>query len=520
MKGLKRMRLRKRMFFSFLFILFFMFAMGIASFTGVISLAEKTINILETDARLAEYSSALKSNVIAMRQYEKDVFININDSGKVGEYIEKWKHEYDSAHKKLLAAENAAYQDEDLKFLKQMKDNLEVYRTGFESVLTGITGGKITTAVQGNQEIGRYKDTIRGLAVEADNFSAKYTEKMQGLSLTVKNVSQNTLIIVAACLLLSIAAGIYVSFRLSRSVLVQLGADPEDVIEIVRQIAKGNLTVEISVKKTISGSLLDYITGMKNDLQRLIREISDSAESLSLAVDQIAEGNMNLSQRTSEQAAAVEEISATIEESSTAISQNADHSKNAERIAHNTAVLADSGSLIAGKAVESITEISSSSQKIGEILSVINAIAFQTNLLALNAAVEAARAGEQGKGFAVVAGEVRNLAQRTGSAAKEISTLINDSIFKVKTGVDLTNQSGDALKEIVSAIRTVSGFISEISAAGAEQSQGMTQIIAAVDNLDSMTQSNASLVEETASTSEEVTGLSKNLLNMVKRFRI
>ncbi|HEY1405471.1 MAG TPA: methyl-accepting chemotaxis protein, partial [Spirochaetota bacterium] len=216
----------------------------------------------------------------------------------------------------------------------------------------------------------------------------------------------------------------------------------------------------------------------------------------------------------------LEQISATIEETTSAIMQNADSSKDAVRIAQNTSALAEKGNVIVEKAVGSINDISISSAKIGEIITVINEISFQTNLLALNAAVEAARAGEHGRGFAVVAAEVRNLAQRAGTAAKEISALITDSISKVKTGTELTNQSGEALKAIVEAIKTVSQLISEISSASEEQSMGISQIKTAITDLDSMTQNNASLVEETASVSEEVSGLAKRLLVIVQRFKI
>lgn len=520
MKNIKKMRLRSRMVLSFLFLMMLMVIMGIISFAGINSLATNTVTILDTDARLAEYSAALRGHVIAMRQYEKDVFINIKDAGTVREYKEKWGTEYNGALKNIKDSGKIVSQKEDTEILRAMKENLEAYRAGFESVYADVINGKITSADQGNRAIGIYKTPIHDLADNAKAYSAKYTERMQGLSATVRSVSRGTLAVAASCLTVSILSGIFISFRLSRSILMQLGADPEDVIEIVKEVARGNFTVEINITGKHNGSLLQFVAAMKNDLRNLMKEISDSASNLSLAVDQISEGNMSLSQRTSEQASALEEVTATIEETLTGISSNAENAKEAEKIAFGATGKADSGNMIVENTILSMNEISASSRKIGEIISVINDIAFQTNLLALNAAIEAARAGEQGRGFAVVAVEVRNLAQRAGNAAKEISSLIGDSISKVNTGTDLTNQSGEALKEIVDSIRTVSSLISEISAAGVEQSQGVSQINTAINDLDTMTQNNASLVEETASTSEEVSGLSKSLLDMVKRFKI
>ncbi len=248
-----------------------------------------------------------------------------------------------------------------------------------------------------------------------------------------------------------------------------------------------------------------------------ILEVSDS---VFMAVNQITEGNIDLSQRTSEQASALEEIASTIEESTATVSRTADNSKSARQLSEKSTTVSEEGRLIAVTATESINEINVSSKKIKDIITVINEIAFQTNLLALNAAVEAARAGDQGRGFAVVAGEVRNLAQRSGSAAKEIEVLIKDSVEKVEKGTSLVIKTGETLKSITDSNKESTNLIAEVAVATEEQMVGMDQINKAVMELDKMTQQNAALVEEVSSLSENVLNKAKEMKDAVNLFKI
>jgi len=296
------------------------------------------------------------------------------------------------------------------------------------------------------------------------------------------------------------------------------------MIDVTKKVADGDLTVVVDSKilerTGAVGNLGKAMDKMINDMKNLIGNLTDQAENLTQAVNEIASGNENLSQRTSEQASSLEEIASTIEQTTATIKQNAENAGNADRLSRDSKVLANDGSEVVDQAVGAINEINESSKKIGEIISVINEIAFQTNLLALNAAVEAARAGEQGRGFAVVAGEVRNLAQRSANAAKEIEGLIKDSLDKVERGTELSNKSGEALKEINKSIDEVGKIIQEVAAASDEQKQGINQINTAVTEMDSVTQQNASLVEETASASEEMANQAQELLAQVGSFKI
>ncbi len=292
--------------------------------------------------------------------------------------------------------------------------------------------------------------------------------------------------------------------------------------DIMSAMSQGNLAVRYNGvnRQDEIGEIARAINDSMGQFEQVIAEIIASSQNLGQAVQEIAGGNENLSQRTSEQASSLEEVASTIEEATASIKQNVDNAITANKKAVESSRMAEDGGRVVADAVNAINDVSQYSKKIGDIISVINEIAFQTNLLALNAAVEAARAGEQGRGFAVVAGEVRNLAQRAGSSAKEISQLIKDSVDKVAVGTELANKSGEALKEIIQSVKSVAQMVAEISAASDEQKRGIDQINIAIGELDTMTQQNAALVEETASASEEMSNQSQELQVMMERFKI
>jgi methyl-accepting chemotaxis protein len=304
----------------------------------------------------------------------------------------------------------------------------------------------------------------------------------------------------------------------------KLNAIISRIQEFAGKLADGDFTDRVKMDAMgeigMLGILGEALNKSADNLEKLVSEIIVASQNLSQAVQEIARGNENLSQRTSEQASALEEIASTIEETTASSRQNAENAMEANRAAEESSRMGGEGIKVTAETITSINDINLSSKKIGEIISVINEIAFQTNLLALNAAVEAARAGEQGRGFAVVAGEVRNLAQRAGSSAKEIGNLIKDSLDKIDGGTTLVQKSSEALNEIVNSSKKVGRLISEIASASEEQKRGIDQVNIAVTELDNMTQQNAALVEETASASEEMSNQAGELMNMMLRFRI
>ncbi|WP_447744199.1 methyl-accepting chemotaxis protein [Pseudomonas nicosulfuronedens] len=276
-----------------------------------------------------------------------------------------------------------------------------------------------------------------------------------------------------------------------------------DVTRVLGALAKGDLTQRIDADyQGTFGELKDYANETAQSLSRMLGQIREAAGTIHTAASEIASGNAELSTRTEQQASSLEETASSMEELTSTVKLNAENARQANSLAVNASEVATEGGSVVQKVVGTMSAINDSARKIADIIGVIDGIAFQTNILALNAAVEAARAGEQGRGFAVVAGEVRTLAQRSAAAAKEIKTLINDSVDKVENGNSLVAQAGQTMSDIVVAIKRVTDIMAEIAAASAEQSSGIEEVNGAVAQMDEMTQQNAALVEEAAASAE------------------
>ena len=294
-----------------------------------------------------------------------------------------------------------------------------------------------------------------------------------------------------------------------------------DAARVLDAMSHGKLTEKIETDyQGIFGKLKQDANVTSEKLSEIISQIRQSSVNVSSAADEIAQGNADLSQRTEEQASSLEETASSMEEMTSAVKQSADNAVEANKLADEAKIKAQEGGDVVSNAVEAMQEINVASKKISDIIGVIDEIAFQTNLLALNAAVEAARAGEQGRGFAVVAGEVRNLAQRSAGAAKEIKDLIRDSVSKVEDGTALVNESGNTLSEIVSAVERVTEMVADISNAAQEQTSGIDQVNTAIGQMDEMTQQNAALVEEASAAAEAMAEQSRNMSNLVGFFTL
>jgi methyl-accepting chemotaxis protein len=307
---------------------------------------------------------------------------------------------------------------------------------------------------------------------------------------------------------------------LNRGILRSLGGEPSYAAEIANKIANNDLAVVVNIRPGDQSSLLFSMRRMQTQLSLTIAAIKMSAESIATATYQIAAGNQNLSQRTEEQAASLEETASSMEQLTSSVTLNADNASEASQLAENAAEVAAQGGAAVSRVVETMNDINAGSDKISDIVGIIEGIAFQTNILALNAAVEAARAGEQGRGFAVVASEVRSLAQRSSGAAKEIKELITDSVRRVQTGASTVQEAGTKMTEITREIRRVADIIGEISAASREQSKGIGQVNQAVTQMDEVTQQNAALVEEAAAAAGALESQAKELEASVSMFRL
>lgn len=314
--------------------------------------------------------------------------------------------------------------------------------------------------------------------------------------------------------------GVLVAWRLARQLYSQLGAEPGHLSASAQQFAQGNLAAQWPVLPGDECSTMAALQQARATLVDVVGSVRDNAESVATASAEIALGNADLSQRTEQQASALQQTSATMDELGTTVRNNADNAAQANQLALTASDVTMRGRQLMGEVITTMQDINNSSSKIADIIGVIDSIAFQTNILALNAAVEAARAGEQGRGFAVVASEVRALAQRSATAAKEIKTLINDSVERAGHGSELVQRTGSTMNDIASAIQRVSDIVGEISHASAEQSTGVAQIIQAVTQLDNVTQQNAALVEESAAAAASLKTQASQLVDAVAFFKI
>ncbi|VTU26705.1 Serine chemoreceptor protein [Variovorax sp. PBS-H4] len=316
---------------------------------------------------------------------------------------------------------------------------------------------------------------------------------------------------------LALVLGALCAWLTARSITRPLG----EAVKVAETVANGDLSARIEVdSRDETGQLMNALRNMNASLARVVGEVRDGTDTIATASGQIASGNQDLSSRTEEQASALQQTAASMEELTSTVKQNADNARQANQLALSASEVAVKGGSVVGQVVDTMASIHASSRKIVDIIGVIDGIAFQTNILALNAAVEAARAGEQGRGFAVVASEVRNLAQRSAAAAKEIKGLIDDSVGKVDAGTALVGEAGKTMEEIVGSIRRVTDIVGEISAASHEQTQGIEQINQAITQMDQVTQQNAALVEEAAAAAQSMQEQAGSLVQAVSVFRL
>ncbi len=326
--------------------------------------------------------------------------------------------------------------------------------------------------------------------------------------------------VMLAITLLAVLIGVGATVLVSRSIARELGAEPSEVRAVVQAMQQGNLRVQVPVKPGDSTSVMVAVRDMQQRFHELVSAVRDNIGQLRATSLDIATGNQNLGQRTEQAASSLEQTAASMEELTATVRQSADSARAANQLAAQATSTASKGGEVMQQVVRTMQDIHQSSQKIADIIGVIDGIAFQTNILALNAAVEAARAGEQGRGFAVVASEVRSLAGRSAEAAKEIKSLIQASVDKVASGSELVTNAGITISEIVQGVQHVSGIIGEISTAAVEQSDGITQINVAVSQLDQMTQQNGALVEQSSAAADNLQAQAQRLNALVAVFRV
>ena len=329
--------------------------------------------------------------------------------------------------------------------------------------------------------------------------------------------SKSALNLIVGLAIAAIAIGTVLGLFITRSVTRPI----REAIKITETVASGDLRGVIEVhSQDETGQLMQALKVMNDSLINIVRQVRNCTDAISVGASEITAGNIDLSSRTEQQAGSLEETASSMEELTGTVRQNADNARQANQLANTASDTATRGGTVVNQVVDTMGSINASAKKIVDIIGVIDGIAFQTNILALNAAVEAARAGEQGRGFAVVASEVRNLAQRSAAAAKEIKTLIGDSVESVEAGTKLVDQAGTTMDDVVASISRVTDIMGELTAAGREQEAGITQINQAITEMDNVTQQNAALVEEAAAAAGSLQDQASNLVQVVSRFKL
>ncbi|WP_369751153.1 methyl-accepting chemotaxis protein [Bordetella sp. FB-8] len=362
-------------------------------------------------------------------------------------------------------------------------------------------------------ETGKLEKTIDDL-VQQCGLAAKATIDASD------SIYRSSFVMIAAITIALILLAFVISEVVVRRLTTQLGGEPAYAKAIASHIAAGDLSGKIKLKRDDNSSMLAALHDMQGSLSGIVGEIATSAETISLAAGEISMGNLDLSKRTEQQSIALERTATSMEQLTSTVHQNAENAKQASALANNASEIAEKGGAVVGRVVTTMTDINESARSIGDIIGVIEGIAFQTNILALNAAVEAARAGENGRGFAVVAGEVRGLAQRSASAAKEIKELITTSVERVGNGSQFAEEAGRTMDEVVQAVKRVTDIMNEISAATSEQSSGIEEINDAISQMDSSTQQNAALVEQAAAAAQSLDDQAKSLTSLVEKFTL
>jgi methyl-accepting chemotaxis protein len=409
------------------------------------------------------------------------------------------KHISDPNDRAMLESERALLKDYD-GFLKQVLALSNAYRNEDAQTLF-ITDMTLTNRVFNAFETHRqYKAQLGKAGANA----------AQATMLSADRIA----IGIAAIVIIFIAS---MGLFLTRKIVFSLG----QAVKIAQTVAAGDLSLRIHpASNDETGQLIRALKEMNDGLVQIVAEVRSGTDAIAIASAEIASGNLDLSSRTEQQASSLEETASAMEQLTSTVKQNADHARQATQMAVHASETAERGGSVVGEVIATMHSINQSSSKIVEIINVIDAIAFQTNILALNAAVEAARAGEQGRGFAVVASEVRSLAQRSAAAAREIKTLIDDSVQKVSQGSKLVEHAGNTMKEVVEDVKRVTGVVGEISAASQEQSTGIEEVNRAITQMDDVTQQNAALVEQAAAASQALQSQAGSLARVVSVFKL
>jgi methyl-accepting chemotaxis protein len=508
----RHMTIGRKIIFGFVAMLILIVLLICLSRYSLSTTASKLTGLIENENVGIMHAYAAKIDLLEARRNEKDLLyvsdeILVNSANK---YISQLRNELDAVATIVNKTDDQKLIEVTPKLISLSGD----YQKQFQAMVAVPVGQeRMLAAIAVRKTAKELESLMQDFLTNMNDRIAKQTEQTQSYIGFIGNFAMLSGII-------AVIMGMMSAVLITRSLLKQMGGEPEYAAKIAGQIAEGDLTSEVETKPGDQSSLLFAMKRMREGLTNIVSEVRRSTDSISTAAQQVSAGNNDLSQRTATQAASLEETASSMDGLASTVRQNAENATHANQLAVNASDVAVKGGQVVNEVVHTMSSISTSSKKIVDIISVIDSIAFQTNILALNAAVEAARAGEQGRGFAVVAAEVRILAQRSAAAAKEIKLLIDDSVHKVEIGAKQVEQAGSTMNEIVIAVKRVTDIMSEIAAASIEQIAGIEQANDAITQMDDVTQQNAALVEEATAAAESMREQSSNLTKTVSLFRL
>jgi methyl-accepting chemotaxis protein len=509
-----RLKIGQRLYIGFGVVLLMLGCMAALAFSSLQAAQKATERIVQMEDRALltgewKQSTTLNINrVLAVAKSGNDPAVDAyfkpliaQTTARINDIQKVLEAEIESEKGKALLSEIASARSAYVGIRKQY---FELLKAGDAAGAEQMLSGKLIPAAD------RYSD-LQGSLLDVQQELASLAVQKSGAT-----VSQQGMML-AAMAAFTLVFALWLAWIITRSVTVPVG----EALSMANAVAQGDLTLAVATQRRDElGDLIRALAAMKDSLLKTVSEVRSATDSINTASAEIASGNQDLSARTEQAASNLEETAASMEELTSTVRNSADAARQANQLAANASEIAVRGGQVVGEVVTTMEAINHSSKKISDIIGVIDGIAFQTNILALNAAVEAARAGEQGRGFAVVAGEVRNLAQRSAEAAKEIKGLIGTSVDKVEAGSRLVADAGQTMSEIVGSVQRVSDIIGEITAASGEQSDGIGQVNVAVNQLDQMTQQNAALVEQSAAAAESLKDQANRLAQVIQIFKL
>ncbi|OSZ67376.1 methyl-accepting chemotaxis protein [Hydrogenophaga sp. IBVHS2] len=510
----QNLKISTRLIAAFSVLVSLLLIIGALSATSALGIRDRLVDITERRMTIIADLSALRDEGNFQARAIRNIAL-LSDPGRIAEEKKAIEASRAKVNELTKALEENIVSAKGRETLAAMATTRVPFRANVDKFMSMIATGERDAAV------AHLFGEVRPAQMAYFKTIEEAVKLQTGTAKTASEEAQDAVDSLITTIAASVIAALLIAVGMAVWIIRSITGPLNQAVDLARAVSAGDLTKQVEVRSQDEvGVLMLALSEMQSGLVKVVSQVRTGSESVSSASVQIAQGNQDLSSRTESQASALEETAASMEELSSTVRQNADNAVQANQLARSASQVAEQGGQVVSQVVQTMKGIETSSRKIADIISVIDGIAFQTNILALNAAVEAARAGEQGRGFAVVAGEVRNLAQRSASAAKEIKDLITESVERVASGTALVDRAGSTMNEVVDSVRRVTDIMAEISAASKEQSDGVGQIGEAVTQMDQATQQNAALVEEMSAAASSLRTQAGELVQAVAVFRL